>query len=327
MAGNNHVTADEIARAKEIDLLTWLRRYEPDELVRRGSEFRTRTHDSLVISNGLWNWHSRGIGGKTALDYLIHVRGMDFVEAVQMLCEHEPAPLSWGGQGKTKSGPNPKPDLKPLALPERNASDALVTSYLLGRGIDFAVISRCLENGTLYESSLHHNAVFVGMDESGAPRYAMLRATNGSDFKQEAAGSEKRYAFSMRGTGTSDALVVTESAIDALSVATLMMRNGQRWRGFHYLSLGGVASSRNSLPVALERYLADHPNIERIRLMLDNDDAGRVAAISIRDNLDKRFKVEIAFPVNGKDFNDEARAMLATNSVRSKKAQSKGEAR
>lgn len=30
-------------------------------------------------------WWSRGIGGKSALDYLIKVRGMDFVQAVQTI--------------------------------------------------------------------------------------------------------------------------------------------------------------------------------------------------------------------------------------------------
>ena len=69
------MTRKEIARAKEIDLETYLRACEPEELVKCGSGYRTRTHDSLKISNGLWHWHSRGIGGKTALDYLIHVPG------------------------------------------------------------------------------------------------------------------------------------------------------------------------------------------------------------------------------------------------------------
>ena len=42
-------------------------------------------HDSLEISNGLWNWHSQGIGGRNVVDYLINVRGFGFVEAVRHL--------------------------------------------------------------------------------------------------------------------------------------------------------------------------------------------------------------------------------------------------
>lgn len=50
-----------------------------------GSTYCTRTHDSLKISNGKWCWFSRGIGGKTALDYLIKVREIPFTEAVEMI--------------------------------------------------------------------------------------------------------------------------------------------------------------------------------------------------------------------------------------------------
>ena len=64
-----YVTKEMIDRAKEMDLLTYLQPYEPQELVHfGGSTYCTREHDSLKISNGKWCWFSRGIGGKTALD-------------------------------------------------------------------------------------------------------------------------------------------------------------------------------------------------------------------------------------------------------------------
>lgn len=301
------MTRGEIDQAKEIDLLTYLQRYEPDELVRCGRGFCTRTHDSLKISNGLWHWHSRGIGGKTALDYLIHVRGMDFVPAVQLLCEsHVPVPPA-------RSVGKPMPTHKPFMLPEKNGDDTLVIAYLIRRGIDFAVIARCLENGVLYESKGFHNAVFVGKDEGGTPRYAMLRATDGSTFKMEAEGSDKRYAFSM--AGNSDTLMVAESAIDALSVATILRRNGLKWRGPHYLSLGGISEKQTAIPKALEQYLADHPSIRHIRLMLDNDAAGRGAARHIMDSMSDRYDICAVLPSHGKDFNDEARWMAANTVV------------
>jgi len=85
------VTKEQIAQAKEWDLLSYLQTYEPHELKRNGpNEYYTRTHDSLKISNGKWCWNSRGIGGRTALDYLIKVRGMDFVGAVEALCGYRP---------------------------------------------------------------------------------------------------------------------------------------------------------------------------------------------------------------------------------------------
>ena len=77
-----------VQRVKQIDLLTYLKNYEPYELVHfSGNTYTTRTHDSLKISNGKWMWWSRGIGGRSALDYLIKVRGYDFMQAVQTIAE------------------------------------------------------------------------------------------------------------------------------------------------------------------------------------------------------------------------------------------------
>ena len=69
-----YIAAEDVAKAKEMDLLTYLRNYEPQELVHvSGNTYCTREHDSLRISNGKWCWFSQGIGGRSALDYLIKV--------------------------------------------------------------------------------------------------------------------------------------------------------------------------------------------------------------------------------------------------------------
>ena len=46
----------------------------------------------------------------------------------------------------------------------------------------------------------HHNAVFVGRDESGIPRYAHQRGTAGN-FRLDVKGSDKAFNFSYRGAG------------------------------------------------------------------------------------------------------------------------------
>jgi hypothetical protein len=80
------VSKQTIQQAKQLDLLTYLQRYEPSELVHiAGQEYTTKSHDSLKISNGKWHWFSKGLGGSTALDYLIHVRKMPFLDAVMHL--------------------------------------------------------------------------------------------------------------------------------------------------------------------------------------------------------------------------------------------------
>jgi hypothetical protein len=82
-----YINPEIVLEAKKIDLLTYLRKYEPHELVHvSGGEYTTKTHDSLRISeNGLWHWCSQGCGGKTALEYLIRVKGLSFINAIETL--------------------------------------------------------------------------------------------------------------------------------------------------------------------------------------------------------------------------------------------------
>ena len=81
-----YIPPSVVREVKRMDLLTYLKNYEPYELVHfSGNTYTTRTHDSLKISNGMWCWWSRRIGGKSALDFLIKVRGMKFVDAVSLL--------------------------------------------------------------------------------------------------------------------------------------------------------------------------------------------------------------------------------------------------
>ncbi len=49
------ISKKDLARIKELDLLTYLKNYEPQELVKKSrNDYVTRTHGSLHISNGLW---------------------------------------------------------------------------------------------------------------------------------------------------------------------------------------------------------------------------------------------------------------------------------
>ena len=130
-----YIAPEVITEAKRMDLLTYLREYEPGELVKFSSNtYTTRTHDSLKISNGKWMWWSRGIGGKSALDYLIKVRGMDFVEAVQTIMGN--GSVSFPTCENIKSYEN-----QPLLLPEKSPTTDVVFDYLFGRGIDYEIIN------------------------------------------------------------------------------------------------------------------------------------------------------------------------------------------
>ena len=300
-----YIPPEVVARAREMDLLTYLRTYEPQELVHfGGSTYCTREHDSLKISNGKWCWFSRGIGGYSALDYLIKVKEMPFTQAVETIMGNlSAAPPAFV--------PAPKmPKEKVLLLPQANRSATHAVEYLHHRGIDYELIDFCIQTGRLYESYPYHNVVFIGQDRDGKPRYANLRGI-GTDFIGDANGSDKRYSFGISAEAQSDTLNLFESAVDLLSYGTMQKLDGKDWRRENLLSLAGVYKPKakieeSSLPAALVQYLADYPHIRKAVLRLDNDYTGRIAADTIKTLLSQRYAVKVAIqpPPQGKDYND-----------------------
>ncbi len=292
----------EVAKAKQMDLYTYLSTFEPQELVHfGGGTYCTREHDSLKISNGKWYWFSQNIGGRSALDYLIKVKGIPFTEAIQAIL---------GRSADLPATPPParEPPKRTLLLPEACRSSTRAANYLIERGIDSELIDFCIRTGRLYESEKYHNVVFVGQDSSGKPRYANLRGTT-SDFKGEASGSDKRFSFGIPAEKSSGTLHVFESAIDLLSFATMCKLAGRNWRVDHMLSLAGVYRPRkelheSSMPLALTQFLHDHPGIRKIVLRLDNDYAGRAAAQALQAMLAQEYEVSIRSPPEGKDYSD-----------------------
>ena len=294
------IPPETIEKARQVDLLTYLKACEPGELVHiSGNHYCTREHDSLKISNGKWYWFSRGFGGYNALDYLIKVKEVPFMEAVERITgqvAYQPR----------QSTPEPKKP-KVLLLPQASPSTSRVHAYLRSRGIDSGLIDFCIQTGRLYESTPHHNAVFVGLDRYNKPRYANLRGL-GTDFIGDANGSDKRFSFSIPAPG-SDTVHLFESAVDLLSHATLVKMNGGNWNREHLVSLAGVYKPKeelqeSSMPLALKRYLSEHPNIRFITLRLDNDATGGRAAKALVSMLSDRYEVSVQPPPYGKDYND-----------------------
>lgn len=294
------IPPETIEKARQVDLLTYLKTCEPNELVHiSGDHYCTREHDSLKISNGKWYWFSRGFGGYNALDYLIKVKDVPFMEAVERITGQI------ANQPRQSQPKSEKP--KVLLLPQANRSTSRVHGYLRSRGIDSELIDFCIQTGRLYESSPHHNAVFVGLDKYNKPRYANLRGV-GTDFVGDASGSDKRFSFSIPAPGN-DTVHLFESAIDLLSYATLVKMNGGNWNREHLVSLAGVYKPKeevqeSSMPLALKRYLSEHPNIRFITLRLDNDSTGGRAAKALVSMLSDRYEVSVQPPPYGKDYND-----------------------
>lgn len=297
-----YIAPEVITEAKRMDLLTYLKEYEPGELVKFSSNtYTTRTHDSLKISNGKWMWWSRGIGGKSALDYLIKVRGMDFVQAVQTIMGN--------GSVNFPTCENIKSyEEQPLLLPEKSPTTDVVFDYLFGRGIDYEIINHCLEQELIIESLPYHNAVFIGYDESKEPKYAAYRATNQSRIMGDCTGSKKQYSFRLTAENTGE-VHLFECAIDLLSYATLEKMAGRDWWKDNLVSLAGVYLPKERIedsttPAALVKLLDEKPQIQKIFLHFDNDNAGRKASLALKTILPSKYEVIDSPPPCGKDYND-----------------------
>ena len=292
-----------IEQARQMDLLSYLQRYEPNNLKRvTGKVYCTREHDSLKISNGKWYWWSRGFGGVSALDYLIKVKEYSFVEAVEQLT----------GVVRDCIPPPPaikKDEPKELLLPKKNKNCDRVIQYLFGRGIDYQLIQDCVADGTIFESAEYHNAVFVGKDESGTPKYAACRSTLGSSFKGNASGSDKRYSFRLLAREPTNTVHLFEAAIDLLSYATYLKCEGKDYKSENLLSLSGVYQPKkeikeSKIPIALTTFLEANLHIKTIFLHLDNDRTGRLCTAALKELLQKDYKIVDEPPPVGKDFND-----------------------
>ena len=295
------IPPETIEKARQVDLLSYLKACEPGELVKiSNGHYCTREHDSLKISNGKWYWFSRGFGGYNALDYLIKVKEISFLEAVERI-------TGQGAYQMQRSYPTKQEKSKVLLLPNASRSTNRVHAYLRSRGIDAELIDFCIQTGRLYESEPHHNAVFVGLDKYNKPWYANLRGL-GTDFVGDATGSDKRFSFSIPAPG-SNTVHLFESAIDLLSYATLVKRNGGNWQREHLVSLAGVYKPKenlqeSSMPLALKRYLSEYSEIRYITLRLDNDATGGRAAKALVSMLSNQYEVSVQPPLYGKDYND-----------------------
>lgn len=298
-----YIAPEIVAEARQVDLLTYLKNYAPNELIEVcKNTYVTREHDSLKISNGLWYWFAKGVGGKSAIDYLMKVKNLSFISAVQTVMGNIKiqAPVSYAQQQKVE---------KKIKIPTKATNNNIAINYLLSRGIAKEVIEYCIKNKLLYQEEKTNNVVFLGYDSNNNIAYAFCRATNEQRFMREATGSNKRYSFKIKSEQKSNVVHLFESSIDLLSYATFLHLTDRNWREENLLSLGGIYSSKydvekTKVPISLMEFLEKNPNINEVHLHLDNDLAGRNASAFFQQVLSKKYKViNHTIPI-GKDMNE-----------------------
>lgn len=292
-----HFTDEQKYRANNVDLADFLQR-RGERLLPSGRDKRLASDRSITVRGNEWYDHSAESGGY-AIDFVRKFYGCSYPEAVTLLLGGEQ-----GESYRPASQKEPEPK-KPFALPPAHTDMRRVYAYLVKtRHIGREVVSFFAKQKLLYEScekskdgtKEYHNAVFVGLDENGVARHAHKRGiyTLGQAFKGNVDGCAPHHSFHW--LGESEHLYVFEAPVDLLSYITL---HPQDWQRHSYVSLCGVGSQ------AMLWMLEQYPQLRKVSLCLDNDEAGHKASDRLQNQLAEQGYESERLISQGKDWNDD----------------------
>jgi hypothetical protein len=153
-------------------------------------------------------------GGGGAIDLIMHIRQVGFGQAVQWLEQRFGSGASFP--------PQATPRTRSLALPPPVADNwPRVRHYLVAeRKLPATLLQPLVQSGVLYADA-RANAVFLLLDAGATALGAELRGTTALAWRGMAPGSRKDRGFFSVAPSTSCAIVLCESAIDALSCHAL----------------------------------------------------------------------------------------------------------
>ena len=260
---------------------------------------RLREHDSLIIDpekNRFW-WNSAGTKG-SIIDLVMALDGVSQEDAIRSLAKQ-----LYGQRPPQRAAPVPKPrEPVPLVLPQRdNKNWRRIYGYLINtRGIAPEVVKWLAEQKIIYPDE-RGNLVYIAYGQDGKANYAAKKGTaTGSHYRSVVEGSncELRAGWNLSATA---GWFVTEAAVDAWSIMSLLANSGQDWRQYGYLSL----ESCHVRP--LQAQLACHAQPQKIWLGQDADEAGtksRALARELLNDCGYTGKVVDKVPPIGKDWND-----------------------
>lgn len=277
-------TQEQKQQAAATDLTAFLQS-RGEKLISSGREKRLASNHSVTVRGGEWYDHAEQRGGN-AISFLQNYYNMSFPEAVHALL---------GGDFRPAAHVIEKS--KPFALPKTHSDMRRVFAYLTKtRGIDNRIVSAFAHEKLLYEDAKYHNAVFVGIDESGVARHAHVRSTNsqGKTFRINIEGSDPQYSF--HHIGTNGSLLVFEAPIDLLSHISLYP---QSWQENSYVACCGTSIQ----PVL--KTLEQMPQADTVLLCLDNDEAGQKANRRIAEQLEAEGLTVMTQIPKTKDWNDD----------------------
>lgn len=178
------------------------------------AKWRTARGVLSVSGPKFMNWNL-DVGGGGAIDLVMHVRQVGFGQALEWLENHFGVLTPLLPQAVSQV-------LQSLALPARVAGNwPRVQRYLIEeRKLPATLLQTLIPSGALYADA-RANAVFLLVDSAGTPVGAELRGTTTWAWRGMAAGSRKDRGFFAVSATSNQAIVLCESAIDALSCHAL----------------------------------------------------------------------------------------------------------
>jgi len=289
------IDSSTIEQARNTDIIAFFEKYHGFTFAHQGGAYRCKQHPSLVVKDERrsFYWHSKGVGGFGVLDYLTKVENMTFRDAIGVVMGTTPITTP------ARQQPQAEPP-KILVLPEKTGVPLKLYDYLCKRrGVDSDIVNRLMQKGMIYEDR-RGNVVFVGYDAHRKPRFASLRGTHGATaFRGDCAGSDKRYGFAVAAGAPSQRLYIFESAIDLMSHASLEKAGTGAWEQHSRLSLAGTSDT------AIPFFLNQHRAVTELVFCLDNDAAGRDAAVFLaRKYAAMGYHTRLELP-QGKDWNED----------------------
>ena len=293
MSGYIYFTDEQKERANSVDLVDFLQR-QGEKLLPSGRDKRLARDHSITVRGNRWYDHASE-EGSYAIDLVKRLYNLSFPEAVSLLLGGEQ-----GVEYRQHSKSNESEQRKPFVLPPAHTDMRRVFAYLIKqRCISREVLSEFAREKLLFEDAEYHNAVFVGFDEKGVARHAHKKSTaTGSSFRINVEGSHPAYSFHYISKNPHPHnLFVFEAPIDLLSYISLHPEN---WKNASYVALNGVSEQ----PVL--KLLELYPQLQKVTLCLDNDEAGRKAASRIHRTLQQQGFEDVVYDISAhKDWNED----------------------
>jgi len=305
-SNDNYYSEKEYEEAKNKNIVDYLMSMGYG-LKSEGHYYRGVTHSSLVIhKDGAWSWNAKNEYGNSSVNLLSLILQHDYnysekdayINAVKKLANTEGINMNYAVKENKKEE---KQVVKDLKVPEKSETMKRSIAYLCQtRKLDYGIVSELISQGKIYETKERHNVCFVAKDENKEPKHIFMRGTfSEKPFKQDIEGSDKTYAFTLDGNPLATKVYVFESAIDAISHASLYKMQNVNYKDGYRISLNGTSF------LGLEKFLKQNPQVKEIVACLDNDEAGNRRATSLCKEYFERGYKTFRQPPQGKDYNDQ----------------------